>query len=68
MSDTLAQKLDRVQAAIESIESTGQAISQDGKGGLTRADLNTLYAREERLERKIARAARAGGERALAEF
>lgn len=68
MADTLAQKLDRVQTAIAAIESTGQAIGEDGKGTLTRGDLRTLYAREERLERKIARAAQRGGPNSLAEF
>jgi len=68
MSDTLAEKLDRVQTAIAAIETYGQSSGFDGKGTLTRADLTTLYAREEQLERKIARAARAGGDRSLTEF
>jgi len=68
MADTLAQKLARVQTAIAAIETYGQTIDFDGKGTLTKGDLRTLYAREERLERKIARAARTGGDRSLAEF
>ncbi len=56
---TLAEQLASVQAAIAAIESGAQSAASEGES-LTRADLNTLYTREERLLNKIARAARGG--------
>ena len=57
MSLTLAQKLTSVQTAIVKIEEGAASTSVDGMS-VTRADLGLLYAREERLERKIAAEAR----------
>lgn len=65
MADTLAQKLARVQAAIAAIEEHGQAVTEEGQT-LTRADLGTLYAREQNLERRIDR--ESSGRRTVAEF
>ena len=65
MADTLAQKLARVQTAIAQIEEHGQSITEEGQT-LTRADLNTLYRREERLEQKIER--QSSGRIKVAEF
>ena len=62
---TLAEQLANVQVAIEAIEDHGQSVSSEGET-LTRADLRTLYAREERLLRKIDRADR--GRISVAEF
>ena len=59
MAATLAEQLASVQAAIAAIESGAQSAASEGES-LTRADLNTLYTREERLLNKIARAARGG--------
>lgn len=59
MSDTTEEKLARVQAAIAKIENGGQDITLDGKR-VTRGDLSVLYAREDSLERKIARESRGG--------
>lgn len=51
--ETYTQQLERVQATIAAIEERGQAYEIDtgvaGGRKLTRADLATLYAREERL-------------------
>ena len=57
MAATLAEQLASVQAAIAAIESGAQSTTNDGRT-LTRADLRTLYAREERLLNKIDRADR----------
>lgn len=57
MAATLAAQLANVQAAIEAIETGAQSTAVDGQS-LTRADLRTLYAREERLLNKIDRADR----------
>ena len=65
MAATLAEQLDAVQTAIEDVETSGQSISEDGQS-YTRADLRTLYAREERLLRMIDRAD--NGRRTVAEF
>lgn len=48
MAQTYAQQLDSVQAAITAIEGGQQSYSVNGLS-VTRADLKTLYAREERL-------------------
>ena len=65
MATTLAEQLASVQAAIAAIESGAQTSSVDGQT-LTRADLGTLYAREESLLNKIDRADR--GRTTVAEF
>lgn len=51
MTKTLLEQLELVQTAIEAVL-TSQSYSIDGKQ-LTRADLEMLQAREERLEIKI---------------
>lgn len=65
MATTLAEQLANVQAAIVAIENGAQSITNDGQT-LTRADLRTLYAREERLLNKINREDR--GRITVAEF
>ena len=65
MATTLAEQLASVQAAIAAIESGAQAASSEGES-VTRADLRTLYAREENLLRKIDRGDR--GRITVAEF
>lgn len=62
---TLAQQLESVQAAIAAIESGAQSAASEGES-LTRADLKTLYDREERLLNKIARGDK--GNISVAEF
>ena len=62
---TLAAQLASVQAVIAAIENGAQAASSEGES-LTRADLKTLYDREERLLNKIAREDR--GNISVAEF
>ena len=62
---TLAAQIASVQAAIAAIESGTQAASSEGES-LTRADLSTLYAREETLLNKRDRADR--GRTTVAEF
>lgn len=52
MATTLAEKLASVQAAIAAIEGGAQSITSNGQT-LTRADLGTLYAREEKLLKKV---------------
>ena len=59
MSDTLEDKLSRVQTAIESIENGGQNVSYEGRS-VTKADLKTLYEREKYLEIRIDRKRRGG--------
>ncbi len=59
---TTLEQLESVQAAIEKIELKGQAWSASGLS-LSRADLGSLYAREERLIAKLARETRGGGVR-----
>lgn len=56
---TYAQQLEQVQAAIGVIENTGQEYTINGVT-YKRADLKTLYTREERLLLKINRAANGG--------
>jgi len=51
MAKTLGQKLDDVQAAIEAVEGS-QSYKMNGRE-MTRADLSTLYKREDHLEHKI---------------
>jgi hypothetical protein len=58
-TETFQVQLERVQAAIKSIEDRGQAIDESGNS-LTRADLRVLYAREDRLRSRVARAKRGG--------
>jgi len=65
MAATLAEQLASVQAAIAAIESGAQSTTNDGQT-LARADLRTLYAREERLLNKIDRGDR--GRITVAEF
>ena len=60
MTETHAEQLVRVQAAIAAIESGAQSASYDGRT-VTRADLRTLYERERHLRRMVARAGRGGG-------
>ncbi len=62
---TLAAQLASVQAAIEKIEAGAQSSAVDGQT-VNRADLKTLYDREERLLNKIDRADR--GRTTVAEF
>jgi hypothetical protein len=52
MSDTLAQQLDSVQAAIRAIEEGSQEITV-GSRTYRKADLKTLYDREKALRREI---------------
>lgn len=67
MAATLAEQLDSVQTAISNVESKGQSIT-DGDQTKTNALLATLYAREERLLRKIERQSNSNGRITLAEF
>lgn len=67
MADTLAQKLARVQTAIAAIESGAQSISVEGRT-YTRANLQTLYDREDQLELKIAREAGTSVSRTISEI
>jgi len=62
---TLAEQLESVQAAIETIETTGQGYTIDGFT-YNRAGLKTLYDRETRLLNRIEKAADTG--RRIAEF
>lgn len=55
MASTLAEQLTAVQTAIAAVESGFQTSTDDDGNQITYPDLNTLYKREERLERKIAR-------------
>ncbi len=61
MAKSYAQQLEEVQAAIEAIESGAQSLTVEGIRSLTRADLATLYKREERLQGLALREARGGG-------
>ena len=65
MAATLAQQLASVQAAIAAIEGGAQSAASEGES-LARADLKTLYDREERLLNKIARGDK--GNISVAEF
>ena len=62
---TLAEQLANVQAAIEAIEDGAQSYTIGGRS-YTRANLETLYRREERLQAKTNRAA--SGDRRVCEF
>jgi hypothetical protein len=53
LAKTLLEQLESVQAAIEAVLSS-QSYEMNGRK-LTRADLEILYAREDRLEAKISR-------------
>lgn len=66
MPQTLAAQLESVQAAITAIEGGLQSYSIEGVS-FTRANLKTLYDREQRLLNLIARET-AGTNRTLAEF
>ncbi len=54
MAATLAEQLASVQAAIAAIEAGAQSATVDGQT-VNRAELRTLYAREDRLLTKIDR-------------
>ena len=54
MAETTAQQLERVQTAINEILENGQSVSLNGRTR-TRADLRTLYEREEILLRRARR-------------
>jgi hypothetical protein len=58
-TESYQTQLERIQTAIGEIESGAQDVTYDGKR-VRRADLDVLYAREDRLRRLTARAARAG--------
>jgi len=60
MAETYAQQLTRVQEAIAAIEAGTVASYTVGNQSFTKHDLRTLYDREERLLRKIARAGDSG--------
>lgn len=60
MPESYETQLERVQLAIAAIESGAQSYSIAGRS-LSRADLETLYAREARLLALIGRVARGGG-------
>lgn len=66
MATTLAEQLTSVQDAISAIESGGQSISINGRT-YTKANLDILYDREERLLARIQREA-SGNMRTVAEF
>ena len=59
MSETLEDKLTRVQTAIATIETGGQSVSYEGRA-VTKGDLKTLYDREKYLEMRLARKSRGG--------
>lgn len=65
MAATLAEQLTSVQAAIAAIEAGAQSATVDGQT-VVRAELRTLYTREERLLNKIARGDK--GRISVAEF
>lgn len=61
---TYTEQLESIQAAIEKIETEGQAYSLDKSGvtvSLTRANLPALYQREQHLRTMVAREQRGGG-------
>ena len=60
MPKTYSEQLDEVQAAITKIESGAQSYQGVSGRGVTRADLQTLYAREERLLLRVQREASGG--------
>ncbi|NCC94784.1 MAG: hypothetical protein EOM10_16215 [Opitutae bacterium] len=60
MSSSLHERLERVQSAIEAIETGAQEVRYEGRA-VTKADLKTLYEREKYLEQRIARQSRGGG-------
>ncbi len=60
MAETYAQQLTRVQEAIATIEAGTVASYTVGNQSFTKHDLQTLYDREERLLRKIARSGDSG--------
>lgn len=66
MAKTLQSQLESVQTAIEKIEGGAQSVTVDGVT-VTRASLQTLYARESRLLRKIEKAS-SGAARRVCEF
>jgi len=66
MAYTLAEQLDSVQAAIVAIETYGQGLTAHDGRSHTRADLQTLYTREQQILRKIEQETNRG--RTVAEF
>ena len=60
MAKTYTEQLDAVQAAIEKIEAGAQSYTGPTGRQLTRADLETLYKREERLMAKVKRESSGG--------
>ena len=60
MAKTYAEQLDEVQAAITKIEGGAQSYTGPTGRQLTRADLATLYKREERLMLQVKRESRGG--------
>jgi hypothetical protein len=68
MGQTLEAQLNRVESAIASVEANGQSVSIQGVT-YTKANLQSLYDRQDRLLRKIQRADRGGGiDISVAEF
>jgi hypothetical protein len=57
---TLQERLQRVQAAIEAIETGAQEVTYENRS-VTKADLKTLYEQEKYLEQRVARQSRGGG-------
>lgn len=57
---TLQERLERVQAAIEAIETGAQEVTYENRS-VTKADLKTLYEQEKYLEQRVARKSRGGG-------
>lgn len=57
--ETYTEQLERVQAAIAAIEERGQMVTAEGLT-LTRASLDQLYKREERLRKLVDRENRGG--------
>lgn len=60
MAKTYAEQLDAVQLAIDAIEGGAQSYTGISGRALTRADLKTLYDREERLMLRVQRETSAG--------
>lgn len=60
MPKTYSQQLDDVQAAISAIEGGAQSYTGPSGRQVTKADLATLYKREERLQGMVAKESRGG--------
>lgn len=56
---TYQEQLESVQAAIQELETRGQSVDVNGRR-LTRADLETLYKREQHLRTMVGRETRGG--------